>query len=76
MYMKRNKVRLAEYHYRKALDINPHNAVILGCMGMVRSGVFVFVALVVDSHSYLLFFLSPDCHTHRPSNAVGTALRP
>jgi anaphase-promoting complex subunit 3 len=36
MYMKRNKMRLAEYHYRKALDINPNNAVILGCMGIVR----------------------------------------
>jgi anaphase-promoting complex subunit 3 len=35
MYMKRNKMRLAEYHYRKALEINPHNAVVLGCMGLV-----------------------------------------
>lgn len=37
MYMKRNKMRLAEYHYQRALDINPNNAVILGCMGMVRA---------------------------------------
>jgi anaphase-promoting complex subunit 3 len=36
MYMKRNKMRLAEYHYGKALEINPHNAVVLGCMGIVR----------------------------------------
>jgi tetratricopeptide (TPR) repeat protein len=35
MYMKKNKLRLAEYHYQRALDINPYNAVILGCMGMV-----------------------------------------
>lgn len=35
--MKKNKMRLAEYHYRRALAINPNNAVILGCMGMVRT---------------------------------------
>jgi anaphase-promoting complex subunit 3 len=30
-----SKVRLAEYHYRKAAEINPNNAVLLGCVGMV-----------------------------------------
>ena len=34
-YLRMGKVRLAEYHYRKAADINPHNAVLLGCVGMV-----------------------------------------
>lgn len=30
-----SKIRLAEYHYRKALEIHPNNAVLLGCVGMV-----------------------------------------
>ena len=32
-----SKVRLAEYHYRKALEIHPRNAVLMGCVGMVSS---------------------------------------
>ena len=32
-----SKVRLAEYHYRKAVEIHPSNAVLLGCVGMVSS---------------------------------------
>ena len=31
-----SKIRLAEYHYRKAVEIHPKNAVLLGCVGMVR----------------------------------------
>jgi anaphase-promoting complex subunit 3 len=27
---------MAEYHYRKAAEIHPNNAVLLGCVGMVR----------------------------------------
>ncbi|OCH95621.1 TPR-like protein [Obba rivulosa] len=34
-YMRMNKLRLAEYHYRKAMQIHPQNAVLLGCVGMV-----------------------------------------
>ncbi len=30
-----SKIRLAEYHYRKANAIHPNNAVLLGCVGMV-----------------------------------------
>jgi anaphase-promoting complex subunit 3 len=30
-----SKIRLAEYHYRKAVEIHPNNAVLLGCVGMV-----------------------------------------
>ena len=33
--MRMSKLRLAEYHYRKAADIHPQNAVLLGCVGMV-----------------------------------------
>jgi len=29
-----SKVRLAEYHFRKAAEIHPNNAVLLGCVGM------------------------------------------
>jgi hypothetical protein len=46
MYMKRNKMRLAEYHYRKALDINGNNAVILGCMGIVSVTSFFCVIVL------------------------------
>jgi len=35
-YLRMSKIRLAEYHYRKALEIHPRNAVLLGCVGMVR----------------------------------------
>ncbi|THH33983.1 hypothetical protein EUX98_g338 [Antrodiella citrinella] len=39
-YMRMSKLRLADYHFRKASDINPRNAILLGCVGMVheRSG--------------------------------------
>ncbi|KAJ7063147.1 hypothetical protein C8F01DRAFT_1219302 [Mycena amicta] len=33
-YLRMSKVRLAEYHYRKSMEIHPHNAVLLGCVGM------------------------------------------
>ncbi|EAU88243.2 cell division cycle protein 27/anaphase promoting complex subunit 3 [Coprinopsis cinerea okayama7 len=33
-YLRASKIRRAEYHYRKALEIHPHNAVILGCVAM------------------------------------------
>lgn len=36
-YLRMSKVRLAEYHYRKAVEIHPSNAVLLGCVGMVSS---------------------------------------
>ena len=40
-----SKIRLAEYHYRKAVEIHPNNAVLLGCVGMVSHGMLraVFV---------------------------------
>lgn len=34
-YMRMSKLRLADYHYRKAAQIHPHNAVLLGCVAMV-----------------------------------------
>jgi anaphase-promoting complex subunit 3 len=34
-YLRQSKLRLAEYHYRKALDIHPNNAILLGCVGIV-----------------------------------------
>lgn len=35
-YLRMSKIRMAEYHYRKAAEIHPNNAVLLGCVGMVR----------------------------------------
>lgn len=32
-----SKIRLAEYHFRRAAQIHPKNAVLLGCVGMVRT---------------------------------------
>ncbi|CDO70710.1 hypothetical protein BN946_scf184798.g25 [Trametes cinnabarina] len=37
-YMRMSKLRLADYHFRKASSIHPQNAVLLGCVGMVRAG--------------------------------------
>ncbi|KAJ3966938.1 hypothetical protein EV361DRAFT_933112 [Lentinula raphanica] len=34
-YLRMSKLRLAEYHFRKAIEIHPENAVLLGCVGMV-----------------------------------------
>jgi anaphase-promoting complex subunit 3 len=34
-YLRMSKIRLAEFHYRKAVEIHPNNAVLLGCVGMV-----------------------------------------
>ncbi|KAL0580244.1 chaperonin-containing T-complex alpha subunit Cct1 [Marasmius crinis-equi] len=34
-YLRMSKLRLAEYHYRKAVAVHPTNAVLLGCVGMV-----------------------------------------
>ncbi|KAM6500894.1 hypothetical protein JOM56_003908 [Amanita muscaria] len=33
-YLRMSKIRLAEYHYRKAVEIHPNNAVLWGCVGM------------------------------------------
>ncbi|KAH8117541.1 TPR-like protein [Phellopilus nigrolimitatus] len=33
-YLRMSKLRLAEYHFRKAAAIHPQNAVLLGCVGM------------------------------------------
>jgi len=33
-YLRKGKIRMAEYHYRKAAEIHPNNAVLLGCIGM------------------------------------------
>ncbi|KAJ7219122.1 hypothetical protein GGX14DRAFT_434695 [Mycena pura] len=33
-YLRMSKIRLAEYHYRKSVEIHPYNAVLLGCVGM------------------------------------------
>ncbi|KAL7283227.1 hypothetical protein ACG7TL_002654 [Trametes sanguinea] len=35
-YMRMSKLRLADYHFRRASSIHPQNAVLLGCVGMVQ----------------------------------------
>lgn len=39
-YLRMSKIRMAEYHYRKAAEIHPNNAVLLGCVGMVSISSF------------------------------------
>ncbi|GJJ12201.1 hypothetical protein Clacol_006442 [Clathrus columnatus] len=34
-YLRMSKLRLAEFHFRKAIEIHPNSAVLLGCVGMV-----------------------------------------
>lgn len=49
-----SKVRLAEYHYRKAVEIHPNNAVLLGCVGMVSLyHEFVVRYLIIHYHRLL-----------------------
>ena len=33
--MKTGRLRLAEYHFRKAIEINPTNAMLVSCVGAV-----------------------------------------
>ena len=33
-----SKLRLADYHFKKASQIHPQNAVLLGCVGVVSLG--------------------------------------
>lgn len=33
-YLRASKIRRAEYHFRKAMEIHPNNAVVLGCVAM------------------------------------------
>ncbi|KAI0646861.1 protein prenylyltransferase [Trametes meyenii] len=35
-YMRMSRLRLADYHFQKASQIHPQNAVLLGCVGMVQ----------------------------------------
>lgn len=42
-----SKLRLAEYHFRKAAEIHPKNAVLLGCVGMVRCSFLAYYSEAV-----------------------------
>lgn len=35
-YLRKNKLRQAEHHFRRAVEINPSNAVLVCCVGQVR----------------------------------------
>ena len=43
-----NKVRMAEYHYRKAAEIHPTNAILIGCIGLVSFPSLAVFPAVVD----------------------------
>jgi hypothetical protein len=52
-YLRKSKIRMAEYHYRKAAEIHSNNAVLLGCVGMVcrrlsaRLTVYVVLTMIM-----------------------------
>ncbi|KAF7304666.1 TPR-REGION domain-containing protein [Mycena kentingensis (nom. inval.)] len=60
-YLRMSKVRLAEYHFRKAMQIHPTNAVLIGCVGMTveRRG---------DRSGALALF--DEAVRHQPDNAL------
>lgn len=41
--MRMSKLRLADYHFRKAADIHPQNAILLGCVGMVSHAFRIYL---------------------------------
>ena len=43
VYLKQNKLRKAEYHFRKAVEISPSNAVLISCEGTVSRGLLLLV---------------------------------
>lgn len=43
--MQTGKYRLAEYHFRKAVEINPTNATLVCCIGSVRLSRVVVLSL-------------------------------
>ena len=70
-YLRMSKIRLAEYHYRKAVEIHPKNAVLLGCVGMVRLKSYaVFRRRGVNASAYLLFIISQAVERRRDREAA------
>lgn len=60
-----SKVRLAEYHYRKALEIHSRSAVLMGCVGMVCYWIASYSEAMTIADSVLYVF-------HRLSSDVGS----
>jgi hypothetical protein len=52
-YLKMGKLNYAEHHFRRATEINPTNAVLLSCIGMVRTSHLPFS--LVATFSFLAF---------------------
>lgn len=42
-YLRASKIRRAEYHFRKAMEIHPNNAVVLGCVAMVSADIVIWM---------------------------------
>jgi anaphase-promoting complex subunit 3 len=61
-----SKLRLAEYHFRKAAEIHPKNAVLLGCVGMVRR--ILISSLFSETNEYISD--GSAFYFHRLSNDV------
>ena len=62
-YLRMSKIRLAEYHYRKAVEIHPKNAVLLGCVGMVRLKSYYMQFLGDEELTLPLCYCFSGCRT-------------
>jgi hypothetical protein len=51
VYMKTGKLRLAEYHFQKAVAINPSNAMLVSCVGAVRLDLICASMLILETDS-------------------------
>lgn len=64
-YLRASKIRRAEYHFRKAMEIHPNNAVVLGCVAMVSADIVILAVGFGDNangsgdelHVFLSFFI-------------------
>lgn len=56
-YMRMSKLRLADYHFRRAADIHPNNAILLGCVGMVSQETFQTLSYLCLAEKLLISFL-------------------
>lgn len=70
VYLKTGKLKYAEHHFRRAAEINPTNAVLLCCIGMVRH--YLFWADHRCWSNWITLILHCGSTT-KPSNTLQTA---
>lgn len=58
VYLKTGKPRYAEHHFRRAAEINPTNAVLLCCIGMVSAHYSTYPSWMADARARRAICLS------------------